>query len=165
MNKELVYFGKIVNTHGIKGELRILSDFEKKELVLKPNFPLYIGEEQTKEKITSYRHHKMFEMVCLEGYSNINEVLKYVGKKVYVSRNDLQLTEEEYLYEDLLNMQVYENEELLGSVVDVIFNGINNLLLIKGTKDFYIPINKEFIKQVNKEQKRIEVANAKGLML
>ena len=42
---DYVYIGKIVNTHGIKGELRILSNFDKKEHVFKPNFKIYIGNK------------------------------------------------------------------------------------------------------------------------
>ena len=72
------YLGKIVNTHGIKGEIRILSDFEKKELVFRPDFEIYIGEEKKKEIIQTYRHHKNFEMNTIQGYQNINEVLKYL---------------------------------------------------------------------------------------
>ena len=59
---ELVYVGKIVNTHGIKGELRIISKFERISDVFKVGNEIYIGEEHIKEKIASYRHHKQFEI-------------------------------------------------------------------------------------------------------
>ena len=80
---EYIYIGKIVNTHGIKGEVRILSRFDFKEKVFVPNTLIYIGEEKIEEKIVSYRKHKSFDMVLLEGIKDINDVLKYKGKNVY----------------------------------------------------------------------------------
>ncbi|MDE5539223.1 MAG: ribosome maturation factor RimM, partial [Bacilli bacterium] len=55
---EYVYLGKIVNTHGIKGEVRVLSDFERKDLVFKKGFALFIGEKKEKHIINTYRRHK-----------------------------------------------------------------------------------------------------------
>ena len=68
---EFVRIGRIVNTHGIKGELRLLSNFKYKDRVFVQNRKIYIGEEHQEELITSYRHHKVFEMITLAGYDNI----------------------------------------------------------------------------------------------
>ena len=76
MEEEYIYIGKIVNTHGIKGELRLLSNFKYKNKVFLQNRKIYIGEEKKEEMIKSYRHHKIFEMITLYGYDSINEVLK-----------------------------------------------------------------------------------------
>ena len=103
---EYVYIGKIVNTHGIKGEIRILSDFKFKDKVFVPDRKIYIGEDYHEEIINSYRHHKVFEMITLKGYSNINEVLKYMKKNVYVKRVDLSLGNEDYLDEDIIGLDV-----------------------------------------------------------
>ena len=165
MNKDYVYIGKIVNTHGIKGELRLLSDFDKKDLVFKTGVEIYIGEEKVKEVITSYRHHKEFEMITLAGFNNINEVLKYKAKKVYVARETLQIKEGDYLLQDLIDLEVYENEEKLGKVKEIVYNSLNPLIYIEGNKNFYLPINNEYIKKVDLDNKRINVENAKGLIL
>jgi len=79
-----VYIGNIVNTHGIKGEVRILSSFNYKEYIFKKNFNLYIGKNKEKQTINSYRFHKIFDMVTFYGIDNINDVLKYKGEKVYI---------------------------------------------------------------------------------
>lgn len=165
MNKNYIYIGKIVNTHGIKGELRLLSDFDKKDIVFKNGFEIYIGEEKIKEVITSYRHHKEFEMITLNGYNNINEVLKYKTKKVYVLRDSLQMKNNEYLLQDLIQLDVYECEEKLGEIVNIVYNKLNPLLYIKGDKNFYLPINDEYIKKVDLENEKVYVENAKGLIL
>ena len=88
---EYIIIGKIVNTHGIKGEVRLLSNFKYKEKVFVPEFAIYIGKEKNKEVITSYRHHKMFDMITMKGITNINDVLKYKGEKVYINKEDLNL--------------------------------------------------------------------------
>ena len=72
---KLIKIGKIVNTHGIKGELRLLSKFPYKDKVFIKNMPIYINKEE-KEIINTYRKHKNFDMITLDGYTNINEVLK-----------------------------------------------------------------------------------------
>ncbi len=165
MNKEYVYIGKIVNTHGIKGELRLLSDFEKKEKVFKENMNIYIGEEKQQECIRNYRHHKNFDMITLKNYSNINEVLKYKNKKVFVKRESLHLQANEYLYEDLIGLDVYEKQDLIGKIKEIVYNNANILLYIEAERDFYIPLQDFFIKHVDLTAKRIEVSNVKGLML
>ena len=73
---EYIYVGKIVNTHGIKGEIRILSDFDKKNKVFIPGMIIYIGRKKEKKVIRTYRHHKNFEMITMNGYSDINEVFR-----------------------------------------------------------------------------------------
>ncbi len=160
-----VYIGKIVNTHGIKGELRIKSNFDKKDLVFKSGMKFYIGDLKNEEIVKTYRKHKEFDMVTFNNYNNINEVLKYLKQKVYVNRSDLKISNNDYLLDDLLGMKVVENGEELGIVNDIEENGINILLCIKGKKNFYIPKHDNFIKKVDLDKGIIQVENAKGLML
>lgn len=165
MNKEYIYLGKIVNTHGIKGELRILSNFSKKELVFQPKFNIYIGESLIEEEIATYRKHKNFDMVTLKNYTNINEVLKYKNQKVYIKKADLKLKPNDYILEELIGFSIYENEENLGKVTSLVYTKNNTLLYITFTKNYYIPFISDFIKEVNVIEKRIIVKNAKGLIL
>ena len=72
-----VLIGRLVNTHGLKGEVRILSSFKYKDKVC--------------EKITGYRYHKIFDMITMEGYNDINQVLKYKGDYVFVNKEDIIL--------------------------------------------------------------------------
>ena len=124
---ELVYVGKIVNTHGIKGELRIRSDFEKKELVFKVGNKIIIDKEE--HTIRTYRYHKIFDMITIDEYDNINDVLCYVGKNVYVSRDSLKLTSDDYLLSDLIGLSVVFNDTVYGVVKDY-SNDLNPLLKI-----------------------------------
>ena len=109
---DLVYIGKIVNTHGIKGELRIKSDFEKKELVFVIGNKMIIANEE--HTIRTYSFHKIFDMITIDKYDNINDVLKYVGKNVYVSRESLKLKNDDYLLSDLVGLNVIFNDTVYG---------------------------------------------------
>lgn len=158
-----VLIGKIVGTHGIKGEIKILSDIEIKEQIFNKGFTLYFGDAKTPEKIITYRHHKNYEMVTLENYNNINEVLKYNKQKVYVKREDLII--DNYLLNDLLNYNVIENDKCLGKVINIIHNSSNILLEIDGNNHFYIPHVNEYIIKVDNIAKKIYVKNTGGLIL
>ncbi|MGM9835062.1 MAG: ribosome maturation factor RimM [Bacilli bacterium] len=162
---EYIKIGKIVNTHGIKGELRIKSDFERKDLVFKKDFPLYISKDKKKEIISSYRVHKDFDMVTFVGYTNINEVLNYLKKDVYILKSDLNLKDNEYLLNDLIGMDVEDNSEIIGKITDFVYNNSNVLLVVNGVKQFYIPYNSYYIENVDTKKKIVKTNNAKDLIL
>ena len=86
-----VLIGKLVNTHGLKGEVRILSDFKYKDRVFIPGMKIYLGKDKICEEIDTYRHHKVFEMITMVGYNDINEVLKYIGDYVFINKEDIKL--------------------------------------------------------------------------
>ena len=111
-----LYLGKIVNTHGIKGELRILSNFKYKDRIFKNGFKIYIGKEKREEEIVTYRPHKGFDMVTLKGYNNINDVLKYKSLNVFINKEDLILNDNEYLDEDLISLSVMCDNKCIGKV-------------------------------------------------
>lgn len=159
---DLVYVGKIVNTHGIKGELRIRSDFEKKELVFKVGNKIIIDKEE--HVIRTYRYHKIFDMITIDDYDNINDVLLFVGKNVYVSRDSLKLKKEDYLLSDLIGLNVVFNDTVYGVVSDY-SNDLNPLLQIEYEKNYYIPIKGNYIKDVDLINKKIVVEGIEGLIL
>lgn len=158
---EFVYVGKIVNTHGIKGEVRIVSDFEKKDLIFNIGSTLYVGKQKEVIEVDSYRKHKNFDMITFNKITNINDVLKYKGLNVYIDRDSLNLNKEEYLMSDLIDMDVYFNDEHIGKINDIEKNGLNVLMVI-GNK--LIPYNKHFIKSVSLENKKVILENVEGLL-
>ena len=162
---DYVYIGKIVNTHGIKGELRIRRDYELKDVIFKPGFTLYVGEGYVAEEIVTYRPHKEFDMVTFKGYNNINQVLNYLKMNVYVKRSDLKLSKDEYILDDLVGLSIQEKGEMLVKVEEIVYNGIDILLSVVGEKNFYIPTSGNFINKVNLENGIIETEGAKGLII
>ena len=159
---DYIYIGKIVSTHGIKGEVKIISDFFEKDKIFKKGFKLYITPLYHEEVINTYRVHKNYDMVTFNGYNDINEILKYIGMGVYIIRSDLDLKEDEYLLSDLIGYAVYDNNKLLGKVSGINFN--NNVLL-KIDDIFYIPFIDEFIEKVDVKTKKIMTRNGSDFKL
>lgn len=157
-----VYIGKIVNTHALKGEVRILSNFDFKEKVFKVGTSVYIGEEKIKEAIISYRKHKNFDMVKFKGIDNINDVLKYKGKKVYVLKSNLNLSEEEILDEDLIGMKAIFNNKIIGTIEEI--DNYNGNKVIYLDNELIIPYHKNFIKNIDLNKKEITFINLEGLI-
>lgn len=163
---DFIYLGKLTNTHGIKGEVRILSDFEKKTKVFQKDFNLYLGTTKDKYIINTYRVHKNYDMVTFKDINNINEIEKYKGMKVYINKDDLKLKTGDFLYQDLIGLEVYDEENvLIGKIINYMYNKANILLQVDGTKEFYIPYVAEYIDKVDINNKKINVKNVKGLII
>lgn len=156
-----VCIGKLVNTHGIKGEVKLLSNFEYKDKAFVVGMNFYIGEDKEKVTVNSYRHHKVFDMVTFKEYNYINDVLKFKGKLVYVLKPDLALDNNSILDRDYIGMNAYYEGVLVGKVKDIIDNNGYKLMLI-GTK--YVPFNKEFISSVSVTKKELILKNVEGLL-
>ena len=160
-----IRIGKIVNTHGVKGELRLLSDFKYKDKVFKKDFTIYIGKEKKCEKINTYRFHKIFDMITMYNYNNINEVLKYKGDNVFINREDLKLDNNEFLDEELIGFSVIYNN--LENIVVKSIEKYNNLKFLKvNYNDNFklIPLNNGIIENIDFDKKEITLKDIKGLI-
>ena len=155
---KFINIGKIVNTHGIKGELRILSDFKYKDKVFKKDFKFYIGKDKEELIVNSYRHHKIFDMVIFNDLNDINLVLKYKGKEVYINEEDLDLDGEIYI-DNLIGYKVVVGDKDIGVVTDVMHMKANDILRVN---DILIPYVKEFILKI--EDNTIYVKDVGGLI-
>ena len=155
--------GKIVNTHGIKGEVRILSNFKYKKQVFKINNKLYIGNDKKQLNINSYRIHKNFDMITFKEYDNINDVLIFKNNKVFIDRDNLKI--DDYLDEDLIGMDVFSNNKCIGQIKKIEYIKNNNLFVIENeNKVNYIPNNKDFIESVDLDNRRVYIKDIEGLI-
>ena len=150
----MINIGRIVNTHGIKGEVRILSDFSDKS-IFNPGNTLYIGNDTL--KITSYRVHKNYDMVTFEGIDDINDVLKYKGMDVFIKREDIN----GFIIEDLIGYEVYTSK-LVGKV-DRLISNIKYVILVLDNGSM-IPYIDEFILNIDNDNKRVYIKEIEGLI-
>ncbi len=161
VNMNKIYIGKVVNTHGIKGEIRILSNFEYKDKVFKINNKLIIGEKDY--VIKSYRVHKGYDMVTLDDYNNINDVLFLLKKEVYFDEDNLSLDNDEVLDSELLNYKVINNNEV-GEVLEVFFaSPTNKIIRVKFDKEYLVPFTKPFIKKIDKKREELVIELLEGM--
>ena len=155
--------GKIVGTHGIKGELKVKSDtsFDR----FKKGNVLYIEKEE-KITINSSRVHKGLHLITINGLTNINDVLMYVNKNIYVPHDRSELEEGEYYYEDLIGLICYDsNKEEIGEVIDLQEVPQGLILEIRGKeKTILIPYVDEFIEEIDLDNKKILINEIEGLL-
>ena len=110
----LIVIGKLVNTHALKGEVRIISDFQFKSRVFVPNFKLYIGKDKEEVTIKSYRHHKNFEMCLFHEYNYINDVynaliVRDIRQKYNIQNIGLMNSLTEFMMDNISNLTSYRN--------------------------------------------------------
>ena len=158
---EYVVIGKLVNTHALKGEVRIISDFDYKSRVFVPGVIFYLGVDKVKVTVSTYRKHKNFDMCVFKEFNSINDVLKFKGSKVYIDRNTLMLSNSEYLDEDLIGIDVYYENKFIGKVQNIINNNGYKLFLVSGK---YIPYNNQFIDKIDIKKNSIFFKNLEGII-
>ncbi|MBQ7032115.1 MAG: 16S rRNA processing protein RimM [Clostridia bacterium] len=156
--------GKIVNTHGLRGEVRALyytdgPDFFEnvKKLYLST------GKEY---RLVSWRVSKGAVLLRLDTVDSVEKAEALVGKEISVSRRDLPpLPEGRYYIADILGMTVVTDEGRdLGRVVDVFKTGANDVYSVRGDKEYLIPVIDEVVLSTSLEEKRITIKPLKGLL-
>jgi len=156
--------GKVVGTHGIKGELKVKADTSFDRFKVGNILYLRKKSEEIEIKITTHRKHKDFDLIRINDYNNINEVLDYVGSLIYTTRDENELDENEYYYDDIIDKKVYDlNNNNLGDVVGLreVPQGIILEIKIKDEIKL-VPFVAEFIKEVTED--KIIISPIKGLL-
>lgn len=157
-----VYIGKIVSTHGIKGEIKIISDFQFKSKVFKIENKLIV--DNIEYVIKTYRVHKKFDMVTLKGYDNINDVLFLMKKKVYIDKNNLYLDDNEVLDQDLLDFKILTIDGRCGIISEIFFSSPSNKIIrAVFDKEVLIPFNSPMVKKIDKINKEVIVELIEGI--
>lgn len=162
MNK--IYVGKVVGTHGIKGEIKVFSDIEIKDKVFKENTTLYFNDLNESYTIESVRFHKDNYLVLLKGFYNINDVLFLNKSKVYVDR-DLFLSGSDYINEDLIGFEVVFNDAIVGVIKDYEVNSSYTTFLVEGDRNFYLPNVENYVTKIDLESKKVYTKNVGDLMI
>lgn len=159
---EKVYIGKIVSTHGIKGELRIISDFPYKDKVFRIGNKLII--DNIEYIIKSYRVHKHFDMVTLNNYKDINEVLFLLKKKVYFNKEELHLNDNEILDEELINFEVLTTKGKRGIIKEIFLaSPKNKVIRVLLDKEILIPLSSPMVKEIIKDKKQVIIELIDGM--
>ena len=158
---EFINVGKIVNTHALKGELRIMSDFRHKAQVFKKGMKVYVGKKKEEFTINTYRFHKIYDMVTFKGYNNINDVEYLKGLDVYINEDDLDLDGDIYSGK-LIGFNVINDNKSIGKVTEIIDTPANEVIRVD--KDILIPYVNEFIEKIDLDKKEIYVKGIGGLL-
>ena len=161
---EQVIVGQIVNTHGIKGELKVKISTDFVEQRFQKGEHVFIDDhgQMIDMKVASHRFHKGHVLVAFQGYQDINLVEKYKGCYLYAKKDVGLLKEDEYYVGDLIGCDVFDQEKKIGYVEDVQLYEHHDILVVKAKKRIMIPYVDAFIEGVNIENKRIDTSLIEG---
>ncbi|RVU55290.1 ribosome maturation factor RimM [Anaerosphaera multitolerans] len=165
-SSEHTIIGKIINTRGIKGELKIfpmtgsIERFSQLKTV-------FVGESLEACSVEKVIYESKFVYLKLKEFNNINDVLKFKDQYLYVKDSDrIKLEEGTYFISDIIGCSVYNTENvLLGKVVDVIENPVHDLYAMENENGQHlIPAIRQFIKEINIDSKFIIIDPIEGLI-
>ena len=163
MKLEMIKIGRIVNAHGIRGEVRVqprdgdpyfLTKFKTFYIDGKPVTP------------TANHVHKSLVLMKFPGVDDMNAALTWKDKVLYIRREDAHLPEGEYFDDELLGVEVYDEATgaLLGEIKQVETYPASKVYTVKGEKEYLVPAVKDaFIRSVDLDRNRMEIHLWEGL--
>ncbi|MBR0208524.1 MAG: 16S rRNA processing protein RimM [Oscillospiraceae bacterium] len=159
--KEYVEAGRIVNTHGVTGEVKIEVWLDSPEY-FRTFKRLYLGG--TEKKILSARPHKSFLIARLEGVDDLNTAMALKGKTVEILRADAHLKKGEFFVQDILGFTVVDEQgKEVGRLVDAEETPASMIYVVRGEREHLIPAVKEFILSIDAEREQIRVHLIEGM--
>lgn len=166
-----IYVGKIVNTRGIKGEVKVVSQTDFPEQRFTKGAVLYVHDEKSSAYqpliVAGYYHHKQFDFLTFDHHHSINEVEKYKGCSLYIPKDQLtELEGGDFYYHQIIGADVITDAgEHLGKVKEILSPGANDVWVV-GTegKDLLLPYIPDVVKAVDTQQNRITVHLIPGLI-
>ncbi len=140
MKKEYLEAGKIVTTHGVRGEVKIMPYTDTPELLCEFD-RLFIGKDKAELYIERARVAKNMVIAKIEGVDTVEAAEKYRNKVLFMHRDDLELDEDTYFIQDLIDMEVQDADSgfIYGKITDVLQNGANDVYVIKGDREYLVP--------------------------
>ena len=159
--KEYIVVGKIVNTHGLKGEVKLMPYTDDINRFF--DFEYIYIDDASNEKLyfTNVKIHQNLILATFSGYDDINLVEKYKGKNVKIERKDAAiLPEGSYFIVDLIGCTVFNtSDDELGNITDVIQTGSNDVYIIKGKnkEEILVAAIKDVVKSIDIENKKIVI--------
>lgn len=166
--EQFLQVGVISSTHGIRGGVKVFpttddaARFKKLKKVL-----LDTGHEQLELEIQSVKFFKQFVIIKFKGIDNINDIERYKGKSLYVQREDaVPLEKDEYYIGDLIGMEVYTEDGILGVLKDVMETGANDVYVIESEAygEVLVPAIRQCIFDVDVEEKKMKIHLMEGLI-
>ena len=169
---DLFRVGVITNTHGVRGEVKVYPTTDDKNRYKKLKKVILSTEDSesgdlTELEIASVRFFKNLCIVKFKDIDNINDIEKYKGYDIYVTReNAVPLGEDEYFYADIIGAKVYtEENEYFGELTDVMQTGANDVYCVMHEgREVLLPVIPECVKDIDTDNKTVTVHIMKGLV-
>ncbi|MDO5096759.1 MAG: ribosome maturation factor RimM [Peptostreptococcaceae bacterium] len=158
--------GRIVNTHGLKGDVKIYSYTDYPERFEEIDY--VYDDDGKKYMLERVKYHKSMPIIKLQTVDSIDDAEKMRGATLYIDEENLrELEEDEYMISDLVGLQAFtESGSLLGEVVNVLQYTANDIYVIHSSdgKEYLVPALKEFVPVIDIENKKMIINEIKGLL-
>ncbi|WP_407384012.1 ribosome maturation factor RimM [Ruminococcus sp.] len=165
MQKQYLEVGRIVGTHGIRGEMRVECWANSPDF-LRQFKQLYLDEGKTALEVVC-RPHKNIALMTAKGVGSIEEADRLRGKVLYIDRRDVKLEEGEHFVQDIIGLSVTdaENDTVYGVVKDVLKTGSNDVYEMKAPdgKLCYIPVIPDILDRFDFDAGKVYIRPMKGL--
>lgn len=158
--------GQIVNTHGLKGDVKIYSYTDYPERFEEIDY--VYDENRKKYMLERVKYHKSMPIIKLQTVDSIDDAEKMRGVTLYIDEENLrELEEDEYMISDLVGLQAFtESGNPIGEVVNVLQYTANDIYVIHSSdgKEYLVPALKEFVPIIDLENKKMIINEIKGLL-
>lgn len=167
---DFLQVGKIVNTHALQGEVKVVSNSDFKEDRFKKGSTLVIdfNGEHVEVTVATHRVHKGADLLKFKHLNSINDVEKYKGCALLVSTDELEeLEENEFYYFEIIGCNVVTTDgETIGEISEILETGANDVWVVKreGQKDALIPYIEDVVKDVSIDAKTVTIQVLEGLL-
>ncbi len=164
--KDYIKVGKIVNTHGVKGCMKVLALTDDLERFDELDY-VYTEIDNKKRKVKDVWYRKGMVYLELEGISNMDDAIKLKESFVSIEENQLkELPQDTYYIFELEGLEVYSTEgEYIGKIKEVFQTGANDVYEVKSKANtYYIPAIKDVVKEVNIKDKKVIINVIEGLL-
>ena len=158
MKLPFIEAGEIVTTHGVRGEMKILTWLDSPEDLCQFNRCRIDGREYA---IQSCRVQKTCNLLKVAGIDTMEAAQAMRGKIVELYREDI--SDEVIFAGELMGMEVYSQEELLGTITEVLDYPGNQVYVVKGEHEYMIPAVKAFVLSTDLEANRMQVTTIEGM--
>lgn len=162
MKNQFLEAGKIVNTHGIRGELKVFPLCDGPEFLLE--FDRFFIDNNEMEVVTS-RVHKNVALVRFKNVDRIDQAEPFIGKIIKINADDVELEDGRYFIEDLIGMKVVDHDtgREYGTLTNVIQTGANDVYEVKGDRLYLVPKIDDVVINTDLEAGLISIRPLKGL--
>ena len=161
-----INIGRLVNFHGVRGEVKVISDSDFTEERFAPGNKVEIKGESF--VIDSYRTHKNFHMLKFRGVTNLNQVEHLKGADLRQEENavEFELGENEFHYQEIKGLDVLLEDTLekIGRVKEIFETGANDVWVVKGDREYMIPYIEDIVKDIDLESSTIIISPMEGLL-
>ena len=164
MKKQFLEIGKIVGTHGLKGEVRIEPWCDGAEFLCR--FKRLYKADGTEMKVRSAKVHKNIAIVLLDGVKSVEQADTMRGMVLYMNRDDVKLPKGANFVQDLIGLKVidFENGTEYGVITDVIKTGANDVYQVENNgKEYFVPVIPDVVKEKDIDGGFVKIFAMKGI--